>query len=134
MYYARGLVHVPAVQLDRWQLEVPRDVGVLDLQALVHGAPLEPLCRHAARRDRRPAPKRLKLGLRDHPVFVHLRKQEQKQKTDECKCYESLKPGQAVESRRARRRVANTMIANITKSQKQKAHAKRLRLWTTAVP
>ena len=68
------------MQLDRRQLEVPRDVGVLDLQALVHGAPLEPLRRHAARRDRRPAPERLELRLSYDSVFVHLRKQNHKEK------------------------------------------------------
>lgn len=65
---------LPAVQLHRRQLEVPRDVGVLDLQAFVHGAPLEPLRCYAARRDRRPAPERLELRIGDHPILVHLKK------------------------------------------------------------
>lgn len=68
----KNLFPLPAVQLHRRQLEVPRDVCVLDLQAFVHGAPLKPLRRYAARRDRRPAPERLELRLGDHPVLVHL--------------------------------------------------------------
>lgn len=60
------------MELDWRQLEVSRDVRVLDLEALVHGASLKPLRGNAAGRDRGPAPERLELGLRDHPVFVDL--------------------------------------------------------------
>lgn len=70
----QGLVQVksPAVQLYGRKLEVSRDVRVLDLEALFYASALEPLCRHAARRDGRPTPEGLELRLCDHSVLVHL--------------------------------------------------------------
>lgn len=60
------------MQLDGRKLEVSCDVGVLDLQAVLHGASLEPFRRDAAASDGRPAPERLEFRLSDHAVLVHL--------------------------------------------------------------
>lgn len=72
-HVARGTTATsPAMQLDGRELEMASNVGVLDLEAVVHRASLEPLGRHAAGRDGRPTPERLELGFGDRAVLVHL--------------------------------------------------------------
>src|SRR5688500_18296583 len=54
-----------AVDLDRGQVELLDDLGVLDRQALVDGAALEPLGGQRVRRDGRAAPEALYPGVFD---------------------------------------------------------------------
>lgn len=60
------------MKLNGRQLEVPRDVRVFNLEAVLYGPPLEPFGRDAAGGNSRTAPKGLELGLRNHTVFIHL--------------------------------------------------------------
>ena len=60
------------MQLDGRQLQIRRDVGVLDLPGVLDRLAAQHLRDERRRRDRGAAPERLELGIADRAVVFHL--------------------------------------------------------------